>query len=297
MEQSTIDILMITYNRPYYTRLSLKQLLDTCDETMRIWIWHNGNDGPTLDIVRSMASHPRVHEFYISPENKKLNEPTNWLWTNAKGDYFSKVDDDCLLPNGWAQTLQRAHEDVPEFGVIGCWRFLDEDFFPEIANKKIKEFSSGHKLMANCWIEGSGYLMKRECVKSLGLLDTKFDRSRRITAPFYRKFSTRNAFNTYCIGLARKGWINGWYYPFIYQEHMDDPRTPHTEFKSDEDFRRFRPLTALSREDLSLDDWLESLKRSAKYLQEAPTDVRYYSWYMRILRKFLRMTKPLRGKT
>ena len=56
MEQS-IDILMITYNRPEYTRLSLERLLATCDESMRVWVWHNGTDEETL---------PEYLQFWVS---------------------------------------------------------------------------------------------------------------------------------------------------------------------------------------------------------------------------------------
>ena len=158
-----IDILMITYNRPEYTRISLKRLLETCNKYMRVWVWHNGKNDETINVINSMRNHPNFFKFHHSTENKKLIIPTNWLWENANGDYLSKIDDDCLMPFQWAETLVQAHEDNPKFGIIGCWRFPDEDFRPKIANRKIISFNNGHKLMQNCWIEGSGYLMKREC--------------------------------------------------------------------------------------------------------------------------------------
>ena len=48
---------------------------------------------------------------------------------------------------------------------------------------------------------------------------------------------------------------------------MDDPRSPRTAFITNEDFQRCKPLTALARNDLTLDEWLKSLKKSAKYLE------------------------------
>ena len=107
MAQS-IDILMITYNRPEYTGLSLERLLATCDESMRVWVWHNGTDEETLEIVQSFRDHPSFFKFHHSIENKKLNEPTNWLWTHAKGDFLSKVDDDCLH-SGTGRALRKGH--------------------------------------------------------------------------------------------------------------------------------------------------------------------------------------------
>ncbi len=263
----TIDIVFITYNRPEYTRLSLKRLLDTCDESMRVWVWHNGTDEETLEIVQSFRDHPSFFKFHHSIENKKLNEPTNWLWTHAKGDFLSKVDDDCLMPYGWANVLRQAHTDVPEFGVIGCWRFPEEDFVPELANKKTKEFAGGHQLMQNCWIEGSGYLMKRECTRRMKLLSTKY------------------SFTGYCIRLAAKGWVNGWYYPFLYQEHMDDPRASHTLLKTEEDFQCKMPLTAKNFGMSSLDEWVQWLRDDAVRAQTAIINPKLYIGWRSKLRR------------
>jgi hypothetical protein len=258
MERS-VDILMITYNRPDYTKLSLERLLATCDERMKVWVWHNGTHQPTIDVVRSFQSHPRFDRFHHSPENVELREPTNWLWTNSRAAYVSKVDDDCLLPDGWAQKLIKAHEDVPSFGVVGCWRFFDEDFVPELAQAKIKEFPGGHRLLQNFWVEGSGYLMKRACIDKHG-----------VTKP-------EHSFTQYCINLALNGWVNGWYYPFINQEHMDDPRAPHSGLRSDGDLRSHLPLSALKNGVQTLSEWQDQLRRSARVVQGASIDPRDYA--------------------
>lgn len=275
MSDGSIDILMITYNRPEYTRLALEQLLETCDELMRVWIWHNGEHQETLSVVQELAEHPAVFKFHHSPENRRLREPTNWLWENAEGDYVCKVDDDCLLPEGWAQHLRKAHEDVPEFGVVGCWRFLDEDFLPDVASQKIQTFPGGHKLMLNCWVEGSGYLMKRKCLEQQGVLRPK------------------DSFSSYCTRLAGEGWVNGWIYPFIYQEHMDDPRTPHTKLKSNADLERWLPLSAKANGVTTIAEWENQLRSSARRLQHASPNPKLYTGWRRtgksIKRKILKI--------
>ena len=270
---------MITYNRPSYTKLSLTRLLESCDETMRVWLWHNGSDIQTLKVVLPLAQHPRVHRFYHSPENKKLRDPTNWLWSNATGDFLAKVDDDCLVPQNWAVTLRQAHLDVPDFGVIGCWGYTKEDFLPEIANRKIQSFNGRHRLMRSCWLGGSGYLMKRKCLNTKGLL-----------AP-------GQSFTDYCIRLASAGWINGWYYPFIYQEHMDDPRSPNSCLKTDEDFQRAIPLSARANGVTTLKAWQDQLSRSARLLQQASYDPRQYLGLGRIMNNSKKRIKRLFGIT
>lgn len=263
MDRST-DVLMITYNRPGYTRLALETLLENSDESTRVWLWHNGADEETLTVANEYQRH--VYRFHHCRDNLALTTPTNWLYENAAGAYLSKVDDDCLVPALWVKKLREAHEDEPRFGVIGCWRFQEEDFEAALAQRKIRMFSGGHRLLVNMWIEGSGYLMKRACVERFG--------------PLRRGRS----FTDYCIEIGRAGWINGWIYPFLYQEHLDDPRAEHSALKTDADLNRHLPLSARRNGVASLEQWLNQLRRSARVVQEAPTDPAYWSPGRRRLR-------------
>ena len=180
--------------------------------------------------------------------------------------YLSKVDDDCLVPDGWAEKLLFAHEANPEFGVIGCWHYREEDYNPEAANKKIFQFKSGHCLMRNCWLGGSGYLIKRECIKQNGLI------------------LEDEGFSNYCIRLAKKGWINGWYYPFIYQDHMDDPMSSNTQLKKDDDIVKWMPLSAINNGIDSIAKWNELLRKDALFLQRTNYDVKYHSGWRKSLK-------------
>jgi len=264
-----VDVLMITYNRAAYTALSLPRLLETCDERTRVWLWHNGDHEETLEVVRSFADDPRVHRFHHSRENKRLTEPTNWLWSESGGDYLSKIDDDCLMPDGWVGELRTAHEDAPRLGVVGCWRFMPEDFDPALASWKIEELSGGRRILRNCWVEGSGYLMKRACVDELGPLTGKM------------------SFPGYCKILARRGWIHGWLHPFLIQEHMDDPRSEHCVIRTDDDLKAAAPLTAVNFGIATVDERVEQIRRHAREVQIASLDPRVYSGWRRRLRLLL----------
>lgn len=271
------DILMITYNRPAYTRLSLPRLLETCDESCRVWLWHNGTDEETLEVVRSHLDHPRVHEFHHSPENKKLREPTNWLLENAQGEYVSKVDDDCLVPHDWLLLLRKAHEEVPRLGAIGCWHFMPDDFCKETGGRKIQVFGGGHRILCHPWVGGSGFLLKRACVEQVGLLRAK-----------------DSGITGYLVRVALKGWVNGWYYPILWQEHMDDPRAPHTLLKSDADLQEHLPLSALNFGAATLDQWDRQLRCSAASLQRMPSDPWYYHpWRVKLRRQRERLERFL----
>ncbi|MEO1008324.1 MAG: glycosyltransferase family A protein [Planctomycetota bacterium] len=275
-----IDILMITYNRAPYTRLSLSRLLETCDESVRVWIWQNGSDPETLEVVSGFRDHPRVFRFRHSEENRKLRDPTNWLLSESDGEFVSKVDDDCLVPVNWLEVLRKAHEDEPRLGAIGCWRFMPEDFRPELAQKKIREFRGTHKILVHPWVEGSGFLLKRDCVRRIGLLREK-----------------ESGITGYLTRVALAGWTNGWYYPFLWQEHMDDPRAPHTLIRTDDDLQKFLPLSARNFGATTVQAWDARLRRSAEELQRLPSSPRYYAPWRAALRRRVRRVLPSSNRT
>lgn len=271
MASDAVDILMVTYNRAHYTKMALARLLETCggDESVRVWVWHNGNHQEALNIVKGFLDHPRVYRFHHNGRNCGLNEPTNWLWQEAEGPLLAKVDDDCLMPMGWIDKLRRAHLDEPRFGVLACWHFQPEDFMPRLANKKIKTFSGGHQVMKSLLIQGSGHMMKKKCFEDLGLL------------------GDNDNFPDYCRRLAHRGWIHGWHYPLIQMDHMDDPRSPNTMLKTDEDLRRLAPLSAIARGDKTLDEWLAGIKMNAWRAQAHNTDLRWYRGWRKCLHDYM----------
>ena len=259
-----VDILMITHRRPQYVRLSLDRLLSSCDEHARVWLWHNGDDAETLDVVRGFADHPRVHRFHHSPENLRLREPTNWLWRESQGALVSKVDDDCLVDPSWLTELRATLDGAPQVGVVGSWRFYDEDF-DERALRKVEELPNGRRLMRLPWVQGSGYLARREVVDQIGPI--RDDES----------------FIGWCIRAARAGWMNGWAYPFVHEEHMDDPRSSYTMFVDDAAFQRFKPLSAATTRVDTLAAWADLMRSEARRLQTlSPDAYHYYGWRRKV---------------
>lgn len=272
------DILYVSYNRPDNTEVSLPHLLETCTETDRVWVWQNGSDPETLKVVQPFADHPRVYRFHHSEENQMLRGPTNWVWENSHGKYLSKVDDDAILPSNWLTGLREALEASDRFGIVGCWRFREEDFIPKLAEKKIATFD-GQQILQNLWVEGSGYLMRRECVEQLGPLQEG------------------QTFTRYCIELGRRGWINGWVYPFIYQEDMEDPRSPHTVLHTDEDLMRHLPLGARKEGITTIQGWIDRRRVVARLVQEASIDPRaYFGWRRRLRNVTRRLVRILKGR-
>jgi len=261
---STIDVLLISHDRPDYTRLALGNLLDVADPGVRVWVWHNGMDLQTRQVVEAFLDHPRFYRFHHSPENRKLRDPTNWLWREAGGELLAKVDDDCLVPGDWPARMRAAHAAEPRFGALTCWHHAPEDLSERLYRKKLRSYH-GISILQNCWVNGSGYTVKRRAIQEQGLL------------------AENQTWSDYCIDLALRGWIHGWLYPFLFEEHMDDPRSPHCRIKTDADLERRAPLSAQVNHVATVEAWLAQQRRSARLIQTAPLDPRRFRGWRRRL--------------
>lgn len=273
------DIIMITYRSSGYLHLSLPRLLETIGPRDRVWLWQNGDDEATIEALRPFRTDPRVYRYHHSRENVRLREPTCWLWQESSAPYVSKVDDDCLVSPGWLDTFESAHEANAQFGVIGSWRHPPEDFRPSLAERKIRTFEGDHQLMLNHWVQGSGYLLKRAMVEQHGVL------------------REGESFTGFCLRLARTGAVNGFYYPFVAEEHMDDPRSMHTLIHTDADLVDRLPLSAQANNVSTVADWTAQLERSAILLQEASLDLRMYGGWRRKVRSARRRANLALGRT
>jgi glycosyltransferase involved in cell wall biosynthesis len=273
------DVLMIAHNRPEYTALSLPALLESGDETLRVWVWQNGENAEVSKIIDAYTNHDRLYKLYRSPKNLGLRAPTNWLWSESDANYVGKVDDDILMPQGWAHKLKCAHEKVRHFGVLGCWVFPAVDYNEKMAKKKISRYQ-GEAIVENGWMPGPAYLMKRACVQKAGLL---------------REDDT---FPAYSVRLAWAGWIHGWLLPLICCENMDDPRSPRCLLKTQDAFEKYTPLTAAKNNVTTLEGWKSLSERAARGILQSPKKAGRLFWVRRMFRRgvaFLDECKGLRN--
>jgi hypothetical protein len=263
------DVLMITHNRPDYFALSLPALLESGDEKLRVWVWQNGTNEAVTGILESYRNHKRLYKVRKSPENTGLQTPTNWLWSEADGEYVGKVDDDILVPNGWVGTLTDSHQRVPRFGALGCWGMQASDYDEDIAKNKLSTYN-GVTILESPWMAGSVYLMKRACVLDGGLLNQG------------------ETFPGYCVGLAWLGWVHGWQVPLLVAENMDDPRSQYCMLKSEEDFQKAKPLTAKRYDLKTLEEWKNLNRKSAIGILTGGKKAGRCFWIRSLLKKALR---------
>jgi len=208
----TIDFIFLTHNRLDYTKLSLASVLADPTEDFSLTIWDNASTDGTVDYLRSQVKDPRIKKIVYSTGNVGQIVPANQVWGESRADLLGKLDNDCIVTPGWTKLLTQAHQEIRELGVVACWHFFPEDFVCERARHKIQQFGR-HQILRHPWTCGTGLLFKRETFQRLG--------------PLRGDGTTQ-----FWLNMARAGYVNGFYYPLIYQEHMDDPRSPHNRSHS-----------------------------------------------------------------
>jgi glycosyltransferase involved in cell wall biosynthesis len=202
-----IDLIFITYNRLDYTKLSLASILKDPTEQFRLTIWDNASTDGTKEFLKKEVNDPRIVEIITSDKNVGQTAAVNMIWSRSKADLLGKLDNDCIVTPGWTRTLSKAHEDIDKLGVVACWHYFEDDFDYEKAKYKIHRFGN-HQILQHPWTCGTGFLLKRDTFKKCGKIAEK-------------------ATTKYWLKMASKGYINGFYYPLLFQEHMDDPKSKY----------------------------------------------------------------------
>jgi GT2 family glycosyltransferase len=260
----TIDLVFITYNRLEYTKLSLASVLADPTEKFRLTIWDNASTDGTVEYLKNEVKDPRIVDIVFSTNNIGQYPAVNEVWGKSKADLLGKLDNDCLVTPCWTRTLAQAHADIPELGIVACWHYLPEEFDYERAKHKIQTFGR-HQIFRHPWPDGTGLLFKRDTFERFG--------------PIQKRMSK------YWIKIASAGYINGYYFPLIYVEHMDSATSKHSMLHrmSFDEACKYSPAyqdgRVTNRKQL---DWAR--KMNVENLLTGPYDPKYYMGWRRKLR-------------
>ncbi|MBW8041257.1 MAG: glycosyltransferase family 2 protein [Planctomycetes bacterium] len=259
----TIGLVFITYNRLDYTKLALPALLGDLTEEFSLTIWDNASTDGTQEFLSSVDD-PRIVEKVFNKENMGLRGAINHLFSNSAADLVGIIPNDLLVTPGWTRPIARAHADVPEFGLIGCWHLGKEYFDESRAKHKIQKFGD-HRVLRHPWTGGAGGLVKLKAVRECGMLQS-------------------NATPDYWKRMALKGYVNGFYYPLVYVEHMDDLWSEHYAFSGRLQEGVQMSVTYSNRRIRTLEDakaWHQVVVNNAL---DDPWEVKYYVGWRKKLR-------------
>ena len=229
-----VQIIYLTYNRLYYTKITLPALLDSSNHiSFQVRIVDNGSTDGTVEYLKSL-NHPRIEKIIYNTKNKGLVKPTKQFWKESNANFVGKIDNDILVPNEWIDNLVNAHLKIPKLGVCGYCHFREEDFDAKKIASKVEQINNIN-FRRQPWI-GGNYIMKKSTV----LNNKGYRQSRKL---FQKRILY--GFNTYQEILAEKGFIHGYLCDdnnslYIW-DHIDDPR--HSSFFKDEEYYKIRNMS------------------------------------------------------
>lgn len=223
-----IAIVLVTHNRLEYTRKAVARLLEDPDEEFDLYLWDNASTDGTPEYIKDSIKDSRIVEVVLSKQNVGQTGAMNYVWSKTRAELIGKVDNDCLVTPGWMRTFTQAHMDIEKLGAVACWHYQHDEFDEDAARKmgKIQSFRN-HEIFRHPWVCGSGFLMKRITFQKYGLWEPG------------RDVGTTD----YFLEMALGGEINGWYYPLVLQEHMDDPKSKHSLVTDDESVKMMYDVT------------------------------------------------------
>jgi glycosyltransferase involved in cell wall biosynthesis len=271
-----IELALVTWNRLEYTRLTLSRLLSDPQEEFRLSIWDNGSSDGTREYLNEEIDDPRIEDMILSDDNVGQVAAVNAIWSRSSAELLGKVDNDCLVTPGWTRTLASAHRDIERLGVVACWHYFADDFNYQRARWKIQEHN-GHMILRHPWTCGTGLLIKRSTFETIG--------------PMQGTSTTQ-----YWLEMANRGHINGFYYPLVFQEHMDDPKSRYTRLRDEESYQRAKSESySLSYHgQTTLDDRWRRRQEVLDNLLDDPWESSYYTgWKARARRLGDRVKRSL----
>ncbi len=109
-----VSVLMSTYNRPMYVGLALESILRQTYPHVQAVIVRDGGT-PIRDVI-STFNDPRI-VWIDRDQNRGLPYSFNEALTHARGEYICYLGDDDLLYPFHVETLLRALQEQPDFGV------------------------------------------------------------------------------------------------------------------------------------------------------------------------------------
>ena len=214
--QPLVNILFITFNRLYYTKITLPKLLDCNYKNYSVTIVDNGSTDGTIDYLKTIKNQ-KIDKIIFNKKNEGLVQPTKKFWHKSHAKYVGKIDNDIIVPSNFIEVLVEAHSKIDNLGVIGFCHFREEDINKDELKNKIN-LINGINLRVQPWI-GGNYIMKKDTI---------------LQYPYYKqswkRFRKRilYGFNQYQKKLTDLNLINGYIAnddgELFLWDHMDDPR-------------------------------------------------------------------------
>ena len=212
-------LLMVTYNRLEYTRLALEGVLKLDYPNLRVVVWDNASTDGTVEYLRERLKNLPHATLIASPVNRGVVAPMNVVWSSdPEAELLAKIDNDTLVPPELLRRLAECHRQCKRLGVLSGFHFRKEgEALAE--ERRIKSFD-GVRVLPQPYVGGCAVMIRREVFQKIGPIGCRTD------GPDGRPFMD-SGWTMYQQRLTDEGFINGYPWPPVHVDHMEDTRSPH----------------------------------------------------------------------
>jgi hypothetical protein len=237
-------LLFITYNRIDYTRLALDAILKLDYPRLEIVVWDNASTDGTREYLRlRLVGAPNVR-LELSPRNMGVVDPMNAVWFGKHdAELLAKVDNDTLVPRQLLKRLAECHLRSNHFGALSGFHFRREG--ESVADPKNIVTVQGTQVFRQRFVGGCAIMVRRDVLQRIGPVPSARPES---DGPFID-----GGWTWYQQELDGLGYINGYPWPFVHVDHMEDTRSMHC-IRTEEHERYKRDLRGMS-----LDEFTQKL--------------------------------------
>jgi 2-polyprenyl-3-methyl-5-hydroxy-6-metoxy-1,4-benzoquinol methylase len=212
-------LLMVTYNRLEYTRLALEAVLKLDYPNLRVVVWDNASTDGTVAYLRDRLQGLSHVTGIASPTNRGVVYPMNEVWTcDPEAELLAKVDNDTLVPPDLLRRLAECHLQSERFGVLSGFHFREEG--ETLAEEHRIKIFDGVRVLPQPFVGGCAVMIRREVFQKIGFIGYRTD------GPDGRPFMD-SGWTIYQQRLTDQGFVNGYPWPPVHVDHMEDTRSPH----------------------------------------------------------------------
>jgi FkbM family methyltransferase len=202
------SIIILTHNELAYTRKCMKSILQFTDEPYELIIVDNASTDGTVEFLETIANVKLIH----NTENVGFPKAANQGIQAATGRQILLLNNDCVVTTGWLRRLLQALNGDPKIGLVGpCSNFVSGEQQLEVPYEDLMGLDGfawnwgqthNRQLEDTDRLVGFCFLIRRELVDTIGLLDERFgigcfeddDYCRRALAAGYRAVIARDAY-------------------------------------------------------------------------------------------------------
>ena len=263
-------LLMVTYNRLEYSKLALESVLALDYPNLMIVVWDNASTDGTVDYLNERLRCESRARLIASPVNRGVVHPMNAVWWADHGaELVAKIDNDTWAPPDLLRRLAECHERSKRFGVLSGFHFREEG--EVLADESHVQEFDGVRVLAQPYVGGCAVMVRRAVLGRLGPITGRPEGQQ---SPFMD-----SGWTFYQQRMTDEGLVNGYPWPPIHVDHMEDTRSPRC-VRTDEHQAYKKALRGMSLEQFTQElcvwrpSWMQEAAANGNGNGHAPERVR-----------------------